>query len=304
MRKILRRIWRSVLLFLLVLLMLVTYPFYWLAMKLVNRFGTEYIRCRNGNIQLPIVTYHAKKNGRTLMFAPTIPLADPEYYAELNKLVRIHQTCGYSILHDKIRPLTKEQRLKLQPAEWEAKRQLQAVYAGLRWIKQVIGLASQPRSLPYRKNRQEWQNVDMSEVEFLARVSATKSYFFKQIPDFKKPEQVSDLTKWVLTKLFNKLVLVAMAFELYVRFSKKRSKLWQIVINSRNEIGHIGLNRVQSGNIFMLWGVDRYSDMNAVLNSIGYKIVNKRWVSAYQLRKTGWRVPLRLAWQFIIKQKK
>lgn len=303
MKKILRIVWRFLLLAVIVVFGLIVYPFFWFAAKLANHFGTKYIRCRKGQIQLPIITYQAKKNGQTLMFAPTIPLADPEYYAELHKLIRVHQTSGYSILYDKIQPLTYEHRLKLQRGEWEAKKQLQSVYAGLRWTKQIMSLASQPRSLPYKKNRRIWLNVDMLEIELLARMSATKSSFFQKLPDFDSLPKDQELTKWILTKFFNRLVLVAMVVELYVRFSRKNRKLLNLMIQGRNEIGQICISHVSKGNILMIWGAERYSDLSEVLQTIGYKVVTKRWVPAYQLRKTGWRVPFRLAWQFVTNEK-
>lgn len=264
-------------------ILLAIYPFWLLFAKVVNLIGVKGLRSVNGKLQTPVVFYEHPVTKRAIAFVATIHIAEPAYYAALQKL--IDSLRGYKILFEGTGTLSPQEEQALTEKERSVAGQFDFLFSLTRKLGEVMSLQHQKEGLAYTYS---WVNTDMRLYDLI------RSFAEQDITLVKKKKDFGDLftsevgratTRWFVNKLFNRFVPVTVIVAIIAFFSRNKRMAKRLILDARNEIAFQGINEhIESDDIVTIWGAAHLRGVEKYLKRAGFREVRREWFTAYTVR--------------------
>lgn len=274
---------------------LILLPIIMVAAEISSYIGNAYLRKRNGQIQVPTITYEHIKTKQRVKLIGVLHLGDKEFFEHTKRLLdTLEDEMRYVILYEFMRDET-------LPSDSN------------RYFKSDNGLITK---MAYEKMmivdqfdiispRDTWINTDLSSQEYYGLLSfmesmasggclldaPTKKMATKEEYDKEKNEINKELKKRILQKCFaiNLRMWMTIPSSILLDWRSKtqaEKNFNEITITMRNEIAVSGiLNALQyADNVASIWGSGHLPGIGKELEERGFKQIEKYWVTAYTLK--------------------
>jgi len=269
---------------LIILCLVITYPFWWLFAQVVNLVGVKGIRNIDGKLETPVVFYEHPTTKRMVAFIATMHYAEPEYFSALKW--RIESLFGYKILFEGVGELSLEEDQVLAEKEREVAKSFDFVFTGMQKLGEIMSLQYQKEGLGYPP---EWVRSDIRRYE-LIRLFAQQDISLPEkginIGDLPDDEAMQICFKWSINKVFGNFIPVAILASVFTFFSKKKKMVMRLILDKRNEKAVQGINEyLVEGNVATIWGAAHLAGIEKELKRAGFREVSREWFTAYNVRK-------------------
>ena len=266
--------------------LLILYPFWRVFARVVNLIGVKGIRNINGNISTPVVFYEHPDTKRRIVFIATVHLAEAEYFTALQRL--IESLSGYKILFEGVGKLSPEEEQALTQKERKVAEHFYYIFGMMRKIGEMMSLQHQKEGLAYDAS---WINTDMRLYDLIRLFAQHDIRFLKKergFDDFFGDESAQLFTRWFINKLFSRFVPVAVLTSVFVFFSRNKRLAKRFILKARNEEAVHGINKhLAEGNVAAIWGAMHLRGIEKQLKRAGFREVRREWFTAYHLRNYG-----------------
>ncbi len=262
--------------------LLILYPFWRLFVWAINLIGVKGIRNTGGNLETPVVFYEHPKTMRKIVFIATIHLAESEYFAALQRL--IESLSGYKILFEGVGKLSPQEEQALTKKERDVARHFDYIFGLMSKIGAVMSLQYQKEGLAYDSS---WVNTDMCLYDLIQLFAKYDIRLLKkkELNDLFDDESARLFTRWSINKLFSRFVSVAVVIDALTFFSKNKRLLKKFILESRNEEAVRGIDMyVAKGNVVTIWGAAHLHGIEKRLKQAGFREVRREWFTAYHIR--------------------
>lgn len=266
--------------------LLILYPFWRLFAWTVNLVGVKGIRNTNGNIETPVVFYEHPETKRRIVFIATIHLAEAEYFVALQRL--IESLSGYKILFEGVGKLSPQEEQALTEKERGVARHFDYIFGIVRKIGEAMSLQYQKECLAYESS---WVNTDMRMYNLIRLFAQHDVCLFKKEKDFDElfgDESAQLFTRWFVNKLFSRFVPVAVIIGVLSFFSRDKRLAKKFILETRNEEAIRGINvHLAEGDVVTIWGAAHLRGIEKRLKQVGFREVRCEWFTAYHVRDYG-----------------
>lgn len=265
------------------LFLLVTYPFWLLFVKVVNFIGVKNIRSIDGKLQIPVVFYEHPVTKRVVVFVAAIHIAEPTYYVAIQEL--IDSLKGYHVLFEGTGKLSPQEEQSLTPKEKEIASQFDFIFDLTKMFGELMSLQYQKNGLTYPVS---WINTDMRLYDLIRAFVQRDLYLVKRGWEVEDPfteEFEQNIARWLIDKIFNRLVPVATILAVGTLFSRNMRGEKRLILDARNEIAFQGIDQyLKDGNIVTIWGAAHLPGIEKCLKKSGFREVRREWFTAYTVR--------------------
>lgn len=271
------------------LVLLVIFPFWFLFTKIVNFVNIKGIRRIGGNLQTPVVFYEHPVTKRVVVFMATIHVADPSYFADLQRLIDTLTGDGYTVLFEGVGKLTPEEEKSLTEKEQTILKQFDYLFCLLRDVASVMSLQHQGKGLAYSPS---WVNTDMRYRNLIRLFADRDITFVKKVRETSifgddNDKEISQLvTRWVFNKAFLNILPIGAILYIASFFSRNRRLATKVILDARNDIAFQGIvDHTSQGNVVTIWGGAHLRGIEKRLKTAGFRAVRQEWFTAYSARK-------------------
>lgn len=260
--------------------LLILYPFWRLFAWIVNFIGVKGIRNTNGNIETPVVFYEHPETKRKVVFIATVHLAEAEYFAALQRL--IESLVNHKILFEGVGKLSPKEKQALTKKERSVARHFDYIFRSVRKIGEIMSLQYQKEGLVYNS---DWVNTDM-RIYNLIRLFAQHDISFikkgKIFDGLSGDESVQLFTRWFFNKLFSRFVPVAVIIDVASFFSRDKRLANKLILEARNEEAVRGIiTYLAEGDVVTIWGAAHLRGIEKRLKQVGFCEIRQEWFTAY-----------------------
>ena len=267
---------------LIVLRIVIVYPFILLFSFISNKIGTEhaYNRTINGRLETPIVFYENPTTKRKFVLILTIHMGIPEYFNNIQKV--IDSLDGYDILFEGVGELTEEDKLKFTDTEKEVADQLEFLFTLIDKLRKLMGLQDQREGLSYDSS---WINNDIAMYDLIHELAKHDLQNLKINIDFdniEKDERIKKLYILILRKAMNNLPMILKFISMLSLFSKKYRQSDGAIVDTRNDNAiRIIRKHLKMNNVATIWGAAHYDGLDKYLRNDGFIEVDRKWFAAF-----------------------
>lgn len=263
--------------------LLILYPFWQLFAWTVNLVGVKGIRNTSGNIETPVVFYEHPETKRRVVFIATIHLAEAKYFAALQQLIR--SLSGYKILFEGVGKLSPQEKRALTEKERGVAKQFDYIFVIVREIGEMMSLQYQKEGLAYEPS---WVNNDIRMYNLVQLFAQHDIRLLKKEMDFDKlfgDESAQLFTRWFVNKLFGQFVPVSVIVGILSFFSRNNRLAKKCILETRNEEAIRGINvHLAEGDVVTIWGAAHLRGIEKRLKQTGFREVRREWFTAYHVR--------------------
>ncbi len=263
--------------------LLILYPFWRLFAWTINLIGVKGIRNTNGNIETPVVFYEHPETKRQIAIIATIHLAEPEYFVALQRL--IESLSGHKILFEGVGKLSPQEEQALTEKECGVSGHFDYIFGLSRKIGGVMSLQHQKEGLAYDSS---WVNTDMRLYDLIRSFAQYNIRLLKKEREFDDlfgDESAQLFTRWFVNKLFSQLVPLAVIVGTLVFFSRNKRLAKKFILEARNEEAVRGIDiHLAEGNVVTIWGAAHLRGIEKRLKRAGFREVRREWFTAYHIR--------------------
>ncbi|MBI1975254.1 MAG: hypothetical protein HYS57_02760 [Parcubacteria group bacterium] len=227
--------------------------------------------------------YEHPETKRQIVFIATIHLAEPEYFAALQRL--IESLSGYKILFEGVGKLSPQEEQALTKKERGVARDFDYIFEAVRKIGEIMSLQYQKEGLAYDSS---WVNTDMQLHDLIRSFAQHDIRLLKREKDLNElfgGESAQLLTQWFINKLFSRFVPVAVIVGALAFFSRNKRLVKKFILEARNEEAVRGINEhLAEGNVAAIWGAAHMRGIEKRLKRAGFREVRHEWFTAYHIR--------------------
>ncbi len=263
--------------------LLVLYPFWRLFAWTINLIGVKGMRNTGGNIETPVVFYENPETKRKIVFIATIHLAEPEYFALLQRL--IESLSDHKILFEGVGKLSPQEEQALTKKERGVARHFDYIFGLMRKIGEVMSLQYQKEGLAYDSS---WVNTDMRLYDLIRSFAQYDIRLLKKekgLDELFGDESAQLFTRWFFNKLFSRFIPVVVIIGAITFFSRDKRLAKKFILEARNEEAVRGIDiHLAEGNVVTIWGAAHLRGIEKRLKRAGFREVRCEWFTAYHIR--------------------
>ena len=262
--------------------LLILYPFWRLFAWTINLIGLKGIRNTDRRLETPVVFYEHPTTKRVVVFIATIHLAEPAYFAALQRL--IGSLSGYKVLFEGVGKLSPEGERALTEKERDVAKNFDHIFDLTRKIGEIMSLQYQREGFAYNS---AWVNTDMRLYD-LIRLFAEQD--IRLVKKEKKLDELFDesmqlFIRWLINSMFSQLVPVVVLVGILTFFSRDKRLAKRFILDTRNEEAVRGIDEyLTEGNVVTIWGAAHLGGIEEQLKRTGFREVRREWFAAYHVR--------------------
>ena len=240
------------------------------------------LRVRHRMVQTPVVRFVHRKTGRTVTFVGVTHIGQASYYRQIHIILTRVEAAGALIFYEGLGPAAGPEWSATSQAEidgWNAattdRRELtQAACRHLGWVRQGAAMSAAV----------SWQNVDMTDLEFVqrsgARALAEQQEAFEDVLGNRSRDQRDVLTGVGLAMMMRLTSLDR--YKLALRWaSTANPDFSQMVVDDRNERALAALPPDRDSAL--IWGCEHLPGLAAGLRGAGYLSQASAWLNVGEL---------------------
>lgn len=215
------------------------------------------------------------ETGRVCTLVGMVHIGDTEYYQTLSTRLAELATAGSEIHYEKIHPITDKQMEELSGTERAHLNSLRTIIKDnpvAPMLAATLGLSLQVKELVYPAGS---RNVDLSDLELMRRMGFEEA---KKLFDMKG---MDDVTPEFLQKVLKIAFKYPAALNLLSTILPGRKVVKRVIMDDRNTLAlRAAFNRLQTGDVTLVWGAAHLPEMRKVLEGKGYRLTQASWRKA------------------------
>lgn len=254
-------------------------------MLITRRLPYAGLRVRRGHVETAIHTFRRMEDGRTITLIGTQHVGEPDYFAELRKVIDEVTAAGAVVHWDLLRGKSADAEAAAQTsAERAAFGELNRETLdttpntpkriGLGWVRQVEGLPPGP----------DWVNTDVTAVDMVRLLGPVRA-------SRRRPSVGARMLETVIAKYeadlsdANRRFVQACYYSQLKKSVRRRARgiadpVRAAVVGTWRECNAVAVALAETRDVVMVWGAGHLAGFAAILLRNGFGLASTRWVFA------------------------